>query len=192
MANLEDLITLAEARKQLRWPAGVNSDDAELEADYIPAATPIVEDIVGPIVRRAFVETLPGGSTSVLLSRAAYSITSVVVDGAAFTDFTADLTAGIVYGGGPTTPRPFLGGVGSVVVTYVAGKVADTAAVAKNHKMAARIIVARSWQSDHQGFTNPDETYVAKMVKTPSGFEIPSDAYAWLAGDTDDVMPGFA
>lgn len=187
---LEDLITKAEARKQLRWPALFTADDDELEQDYIPAATPVVEDVVGPVVQRAFTETLPGGARAVLLSRAASSITSVVVDGTAFTDFTPDLVAGIVYGGGVLTPRYFGGGVGSVVVTYVAGKVANTGAVPKNIKLAARIIVARAWQADHQGFTSDDDQ-APRMVRTPSGFEIPADALAFLADD-GDVMPGFA
>ena len=189
----EDLITLAEARNALRLPAGSTSRDADIASTYIPAVTPLVEDVTGPVVRRPFTHTTAGGSRAVLLPRAASSITSVTARGVALAAdrYTADLAAGVVYAGGPLTPGVFDGGVGDVVVAYVAGLCADTASVPVNIKLGARLVLAWSWQNDQQG-RNPDAAAAGpELVQTPSGFWIPAAAYAYLK-PSDATMPGFA
>lgn len=189
-----DLITLADARTALQLREAQVQYDEDIETTYIPAVTPVVEDVIGPVVKRPRTFTANGGARAVLLPYGIDSVTSVVVDGQALAagKYSASLSSGIVYAGGSTSPTVFTGGRGAVVVTYVAGVCADTASVPAHIKLAARIILQSMFGSmvGYQGESDDQP----RMVQTPSGYWIPIAAHALLlAGDGDDlVMPGFA
>lgn len=191
----EDLLTLAEARGALKIPAAVTTMDADLSALYIPAVTTIVEDIIGPVVIRSFTDTVEGGGSVLLALRPIVSVTSVTEQGTtltAGTSYVADLSAGIVYAGSALATRGFLSGVDQVVVTYTAGRVANTAAVPANVKMAARIILAHNYQADQQGFRPDLGSPDGATVLTPSGYAIPRRAYAYLEPMSTTAIPSFA
>lgn len=178
-----DLLTLDEARSAVRLPSGVDAHDSDLIDQYVPAVTTIVEDITGPVVARTVTHTAAGGSGAVLLGHPPVSVTSVAVDGGALVEgsgFVADLAAGIVYAGSSSSRATFAGGVGSVVVTYVAGGAADTASVPAAVKLGAGIILAHLWQASRQGFRPDFGTPDDSTETTPSGFAVPRRAYALL------------
>lgn len=192
-----DLLSLAEAKDAMRIPTTDTTRDATLAGTYIPAITSVVEDVVGPVVHRTVTHTSRGDVPSILLHALPIaSITSVVVDGLALTagtGYVVDLANGIVYAGSASSRSTFAGGIGSVVVTYVAGVCATTAEVPENVKLAARMILADQWTgSDQQGarpeFGGGGE---AQTSRTPSGHLIPSEAYSLLEPDAVDYL-GFS
>ena len=153
-----DVLTLDEARDALRFATGDTTRDDALVGAYVPAVTSVVEDVVGPVVRRTVTHTANGGEGSVLLPTAASSVTSVVEDGTTLTagaDYVSSLSAGIIYRGSSTGRTTFADGVGSVVVTYVAGLCDTTEDVPANIKLAARLILAATFLSDEHAFTLP-------------------------------------
>lgn len=187
---MADILTLADARAALRLPAADTSNDADLTATYIPAVTPIVEDMVGPqTVHNGLTWTADGGSRTVVLPTAVTAVTQVVESDQVLTtdDFVVDLVNGILTRGSTLAPALWAPGVQNIVVTYNAGTAAP-----KNVVLAARIILAHLWQSDQQGARPEFGTNDVEVVQTPSGFAIPRRAYELLqAAETDDV-PGFA
>ena len=193
---VEDLIILADARLAvgMRGTAGTDRN-ADLERTYIPAVTPIVEDIHGgPIVRRPFTHVDDGGSFAVLLPHLPHTVTSVTADGTllAPTDYTVDAEAGVIYYG-TTVPATgtFAGGRGAVTVVYTAGVCDDTTSVPPNLKLAARLVLADQWQSDQQGNRPDTGDGTTDRVTTPSGYDVPARAYALARPGAAD-LPGFA
>jgi len=208
MSNPTDVLTLDEARGAIRTPANVTAPNQDLQALYIPAVTTIVEDIIGPVVIRSFTDTFSpavqqnwrdrydSGPHSVLLeNRPIASVTSVTEWGTvltAGTQYTADLSSGMVYAGTSLYPRLWLPGIDQVVVVYTAGRCADTASVPANVKMAARLILAHNWQADQQGFRPDLGAGDGAMQMTPSGYAIPRRAYAYLEPMAITGIPSFA
>ena len=190
-----DVLTLDEARDALQRASGDTTRDDVLVSTYVPAVTAVVEDIAGPVVRRSVTVTADGGLSSVLLPTAAYSVTSVVENGTTLTadsGYVVSLPAGVVYRGSSTGRTTFADGVGAVVVTYVAGLCDTTEDVPANIKLAARLILAATFQRDQQG-GRPEfgTTGDGATVTTPSGHAIPRDAYSYLE-PSSGAMPGFA
>ena len=107
-------------------------------------------------------------------------------------DYVSSLSAGIIYRGSSTGRTSFADGVSSVVVTYVAGLCDTTEDVPANIKLAARLILAATFQRDQQG-GRPEfgTTGDGATVTTPSGHAIPRDAYSYLE-PSSGAMPGFA
>lgn len=154
-----DIVTLAEAKLHLNI-TGTDSD-AEL-AGFISAATQPCEDVVGAVVNRTVVEVFDGGRAQLPLShRPVSSITSVVDTGTTLSasSYTVNAESGVLTLVAGPSPLPFLVGVQSVTVTYVAGRVASTAAVATsaygNIRMAALIIVQHLWETQRPAAAGP-------------------------------------
>lgn len=192
MANDTDLLTLSEARDALRLSDGDVTRNNALQNVYIPAVTPIVEDIVGPVVKRTVTVVVDGGSSTILLDGPVSSITSITASGQPYTTFLVDLDAGILYSGGESSRTYFPSGTNSLSVTYVAGVADATATVPANIKLAARIILASLWDLDQNG-AHPGlgDTGQGGETVTGSGYRIPAEAYALLEASTVDYM-GFA
>lgn len=194
---MTDIITLDDARSALRLPAADTSRDTDLLTTYIPAVTPIIEDVVGPIITRSVTYTADGCRHAIVLPYPITAITSIVDDGTTLVagdDYVANLAAGIVYRGSSTAPALFATGTQSVVFTFTAGPYATIDAVPAAIKLAARITLAMLWQADQQGArpTNGGATDRSRTT-TPSGFDIPARAYALLAPYAPtSKMGGFA
>ena len=192
-----DLITLTEAKDAMRIPDSDWTRDATIAGTYIPAVTSVVEDIVGPVVQRPVTHTARGGAAAVLLhSVPVASVTSVVVDGSpmvAGTGFVADVANGIIYAGSATSRATFAGGIGSVVIAYVAGICDDTDSVPENIKLAARMILGSQWTGSDQQGARPEFGSGGDVdtTRTPSGHLIPREAYSLLEPDSVDFL-GFA
>lgn len=185
-----DILTLSDARAALRLAATDTTNDADLQATYIPAVTPMVEDLAGPIVQRTgVVRTFDGGKPSIALPSAVTAVTAVTESGVTLTsgtDYVADLASGVLFRGSATTPGSWADGVQNVTVTYDAG----TGVVPPNVLLAARIILRQLWQADQQGARPQFGSPETDTVTTPSGFAIPKRAFELLQ-PTQDV-PGFA
>ena len=191
---MTDILTLDEARSHLLLATSDTTRDDDLMGTYVPAVTPVVEDVVGPVVARTLTHTADGGEPGVLLPHRPVSVESVVENGTTLTaeDYTVSLASGIIWRGSATSSTAWYAARGAVVVTYTAGAYASTEDVPANIKLAARLILAQLWQSDQQAyrpeFGGPDPS----MEATPSGFAIPRRAMALLNGGASDRMPGFA
>jgi hypothetical protein len=191
---MADILTLADARLALRLPAADTSNDADLTATYIPAVTPIVEDVIGPVMTMAGrILTVDGGQETILLPSAVTSVQQVTESGVvltAGTDYTVSLASGwIARGSSSQSGATFKDGTQNVVVSYTAGAAAAPANVAGHIKLAARIILAQLFQADEgyrPQFGSPDDD----MEMTPSGFAIPRRAMELLRGAV--TIPGFA
>lgn len=167
MATL-DVITLAEAHAAINLDDGDTDHDAEL-ARFVTAVSLRMDALVGPVVNRTITaEVHDGGSGLVFLKYAPVSsITSLAEwSGNTSTTLTVETlgsptssnyvltsASGLLYrrsGGYDTT---FASGRGNVVVTYVAGRAANTAAVDARFKTAAAMMLAHLWRKD-QGAGN--------------------------------------
>lgn len=167
MAITDGLITLAEARASLGWAATDTSRDADLE-DYIEAATPVIENITGPILQRNEVYTFDGGVEKLVLPVRFSAVVSITNNGAAVTNFTADEAAGIITAGSTTSPDVFDYGVQNIVVTVTVG----AATVEPHVKLAARELVRFWWQQGQQANT-PAFGGAPESMPLPMGFAVP-------------------
>lgn len=143
------LITIDEARLSVFNSAATTAVDAELER-YVEAATPVIENITGPILPRNVTVTVDGGRDAILLPWPVTAIVTVTADGQPVDlgDIKADLTAGIIHGSFPA---------GTLNITIVAS--VGGSDVPPNVKLAARELVRTWWQQGRQGnrpaFGNP-------------------------------------
>lgn len=183
MAITDGLITLAEARASLGWLTADTANDTDLER-YIEAATPVIENIAGPVLQKTRVFSLDGGYSSVALPVRFASVTSVLESGTATTDYVADPTAGLILAGSSGGSRRFTPGQKNIVVTVVVG----AATIAPNVKLATRELVRHMWQVGRQaptaGIGMPDAAPV------PQGFAVPRRVIELL--EATPRMPGFA
>lgn len=138
-------------------------DDLRL---YIAAATPVIEDITGPVLLSTVTVTAAGGGSSVLLDWAAREVAQVIVNGTPVAEWYVE--HGILYAG--TRQRLGTFPAGTLVATVQLG--ADT--VPPNIRLAARELVRHWVQIGKQyaggsGIRNDptDELF------TPSGFAVP-------------------
>jgi len=156
------LATLDEFKAHLNLK-GVTTTDAELQG-FLDAATPVIENICGPILTRTVTaEKHDGGEgfriSLVVRQRPILAVSSVteyagdvatvltqVTDPSAGTDFsyTVDLETGtITRRGSSGGVIPFYGGVDNILVTYTAGY----ATVPLNVRLAALFQAAHMFQS---------------------------------------------
>jgi hypothetical protein len=186
------LLSLDDARKQLRKPTGDTVDDEDLRL-YLAAVTAIVEDVAGAQAQMTSSTVANGGQSTILLPERVTAVTSVTENGVLLTagsDYTVDLEAGIVYRGTTIAPFAFVGGHQNVVVNWTAG-----AGDASNVRLAARIILRHLWKADQEGGGRPGvggQGVPSDAAQTPSGYAIPRRAMQLLTPNDDDRMPGFA
>ena len=166
------IISLDDAKNALNMVANTTAaalDDLRL---YIAAATPIIEDIVGPIVPGTFTQTDDGGKWAIPLFNKPTSIVSVTELGTALdpTAYFTDYAAGIIYAGRPQATRRFMPGYQAVVITYKAG----AQIVPPNVRLAARELLRHWWQLGKQGHGGNAANFGSSAeVFTPSGFAVP-------------------
>jgi hypothetical protein len=145
MTITDGLITLAEARASLGWAANQTADNDDLER-YIEAATPVIENITGPVLVKQLTFAFNGGVESIVLPVPFSSVVSVTENGVAVTDYVADADKGIITAGTTTAPDIFEPGIDNIVVTVSVG----SATIPPNVKLAARELVRYWWQQGRQ------------------------------------------
>lgn len=164
MADTLDIITLAEGRAAVNLHASDTTQDAEVAA-YITAVSRRLDQAVGPVVVRTITaETHDGSAATVRLYHPpVFSVTSVTeyVDttgtvltaeavGVATTanNYVLNARYGILTRRSGGSDVSFSYGRSRVVITYVAGRYANTAAVDPLFKSAATIMVAHLWRRE--------------------------------------------
>lgn len=162
MADTLDILTLVEGKSALNIPSTDNQYDTEL-AQVITAASRIVDDVAGPVVQRTITnEPHNGGAVFVALDNApVVSVTSVTeYTGSSSSVLTAETTPGLAGAGylladdvlwrrSSGYDRWWATGRANVLVTYVAGRYANTAAVDSLFKEATAVALVHLWQ--HRG-----------------------------------------
>lgn len=189
------LISLDEARKGLGLAAANVVHNEDLRT-FVSAATPIMEDIVGPALPASRVETYDGGRPKiVLLWSPLLSVSSVVesygtfertltaeniFDGSAVNayGYTIELATGLLIRRISGKVAPFPAGQRNVQVSYVSGRLV----VSGNVLLATRRLVRFLWQQEQQGFRS-NAAPKTEMAYTPSGFAVPKAVIELCAGD---------
>lgn len=167
MTAVTDLLSLADAQAAVRLSASNTIHAARLEG-YVTAVSLAIDELVGPVVRRTITgERHEGGQCEIHLRRApVYSVTTVKLwqQGVSTTLTAETLSAagGYLAEPHPDDPTllsgelerrslwaPFMWECGTVEVTYVAGRFADTAAVRGSRFHTAAVLTLKSmWQGE--------------------------------------------
>jgi len=160
------LVSLDEAKLHLDMPTSDTTVDAELQG-FIDAATPLIENICGPITSESVTEWHDGGagdrSALVLRRRPVLSVTSVTEylgqtpqvlaaattpANAAALSYSLEVATGtIIRRSAAGTVYPFAWGEQNVQVVYTAGFGSTPA----NVRLAALELIRHLWQSTQQG-----------------------------------------
>ena len=183
MAITDGLITLAEARSSLGWATNDTGNDTDLER-YIEAATPVIENITGPLIQRTEVFTFDGGRSTLVVPVRFASVTSVVESGVTVTDYVVDLEAATFTAGETDGVRDWDYGYQNVVVTVVTG----AATYPANVKLATRELVRFWWQQGRQA--NTPAFGDAPESGVPMGFAVPRRVIELL--ESSPRVAGFA
>ena len=184
----DDLVTLSDVKAHLNITG--TSHDTELSG-FISAATPVVEDIVGPVTTRTVDEWYTGGGSKIVLRQyPVASITSVTeyagTTGTALTQAnvdTADSYAYTLESGGVLARRTgslgtnFTTGVDNVHVVYVAGR----SSIPANIRLAALELIRHWYQLTQQGGRPQLGGAAEDGMFTPSGFAVPARVVELLA-----------
>lgn len=165
-------ITDRDVEKALDNPSGAL--DAEDLVLYATAAMERVEEDIGPHRGQVFSSTVQGPATAVLLDFPPATITTVTVAGVAFTDYIADLGAGILTG---------TFGVGPIVITGTA-----PATVPAVVELATRELAAIWYRQNH----SPRTRGGAGGAFQPLGFAIPREVSEKIAPYAMKKLPGIA
>lgn len=177
MATL-DVLSLAEAKAALNL-SGVVVHDTEI-APWVTATSLLLDRKVGPIVRRTVTDEIHDGGDGVIRTRLypVHSFTTVTeYSGLTATVLTVDTNlthpatgyrpeayapnAALYSGrlvrrsGGYGSAYP--SGSGNVVITYVAGRFENTAAVDERFKSAARLTLQNLWNSQRPNLAQVGE-----------------------------------
>lgn len=181
------LLSLDEARRAVGRSsrARANARDDELMG-YVAAVTPIIEDIVGPILPRVCDEVHDGGGGAVMLRETpVLSVTSVTESGGSTPqDVTAagwsvDLASGLLDRRNGTSLTCWAGGIRNIHVVYTAGR----AACPPNVLLAAKEELRFLWQTG-RGAAHPgagDEQ--TEVEYTPAGYAVPRRVIELCAGE---------
>src|SRR6266508_4521861 len=175
------LLSLADAKAHLNI-TGTSSDD-ELR-EYLEGITKVVEDYVGPIVRRTYTRRVRGGVCKIALPHTQVTdITAVtlVSDGSSpltLTDLTVDTPSGM-FGLKTGGYLPY----GELDVTYKVGR----SYVQPNWTLAAKMILKHAWETQ---LGNLPSIQGDEVIIPGAGYLVPYRAMALLQPDT--VPVGFA
>lgn len=184
MTITDGLITLDEARASLGWATTNTANNTDLER-YIEAATPVIENITGPLLVKQLTFAFDGGVEKIVLPVPFTSVVSVTENGAAFTNYVADADKGIITAGTTIAPDVFEPGVDNIVVTVSVG----SATIPANVKLAARELVRFWWQQGRQA-NIPAFGEAPESNSVPMGFAVPKRVYELL--EPNSRVAGFA
>lgn len=167
-----DIVTLDEVITSLS-SAGVPVDaNKRNDIDsYRLAATPVLEEICGPIARKTITVARNGGKTAISLPSWFDNVVSVKEDGVEIHDYLPSPDAGLIYAGDRNASRRFAAGIRNIVAEVETGYQPD--AIPPNIKLAARELVRFWWQQGRQGTRPGYGEPEAATPDVPSGFAVP-------------------
>lgn len=198
MATALDVLTLNEAKDILSIDHAdiVTARDLVI-ASYITATSTMLDRLCGPVVTRVITgEVQDGGGFACFLDHyPVLSITSVVeyLNTTATTltaesntvktasNYAADLTIGTLWRRVSNRNSVFAPGTRNIVITYAAGRYADTASVEQRFKLAAQVILANLWRREQGSGTI---TFGAALERTIGAtFALPNAAKQLIVDD---------
>lgn len=151
-------------------PSANVTQDTEL-ASYVTAISLRLDALVGPIVKRTVTDEphdggqasirtrfYPVDSVTVLIERRGTTAFTIVAENFATPtalDYDIDLAAGIIYRRNSNADTIWAVGRRNVLVTYVAGRFADTASVDQRFKQAAAITLTHLWRKEQGANPGP-------------------------------------
>jgi len=174
---MTDLVTLDDVKQHLDITR--STADAEL-MDYLEAATTVVEQYIGPVLPKTYVEKHAAGDRIGLFHPPVLSLTSVdpwftTGYGTSYdvSLLTFDAQTGIVY---RSNGYPFYWG--PFKVTYVAG----LTVVSQNVRLATLIIIAHLWKTQRPAPPKLPGTHLPEETEVPAGmsFAVPRRALELL------------
>jgi len=174
-------VGLTEVKDQLNIGQADTTHDEELRR-AIAGACAVVEDIVGVVARRSFVQTFSGrGLRSLLLSRRpVIAVTSIVEDSATLAAADYSVTEhGVLTRVGAVWPT----GVGNIVVTHTAGRVV----VGDNILDGTRDLIRVNFRPQLGGNRSPYDTAGPQQSEAGQvrlGFFIPNSVMERLHGSS--------
>jgi hypothetical protein len=197
-----DVLTLDEAKAALNL-GGSTRYDAELPA-WITAVSGLLDSRVGPVVQRDIEDEAHDGSYGVIwvdhwpvaefteVTEYAYTTATILTaetnitkpDAGYFAERYAPdptLYSGRLWRRAGGSASYFAVGSGNVVVSYTAGRYADTEAVGERFKTAARLMLQNLWASQRPNLGEVGE-FEAPQSLFPR-FSIPNAAKELLAGE---------
>ena len=209
MADLLDVLTLAEAKETLRIETVDTTDDVLL-ARYVTTVSRNLDKAIGPVVARAVTgETHDGCRGAIILrhrpimavgSLVEYTgtapttltqmtVTSHPADGYRLEPYdpTPGLYSGIVVRTFTGRTGRFPYGSGNVVCTYTAGRAASTTSVDARYKHAAAICLENLWR-DRQQTTGQFDEYNVPIANFPT-FALPRAAAELLSDELGQDEP---
>lgn len=158
-ANPRMIVSLDDARAALQMPPNTQQGQLDDLRLHVCAATPVIEDLVGPVLVRTLTQTVPKGWSYAALYEKAGALVSVVNADASVvpaSGYTFNAASGLLTFSPPTSQV--------VTVTYTSG----AAVVPQNVRLAALELVRHLWQVRQRPQAPvPGEAY------TPSGFAVP-------------------
>jgi hypothetical protein len=197
------IISMSEAMEHLRLPATARDTYAARLQPFLLSLTPMIENIIGPVVSRTITETHNGGSNVIKVLRPPIiSVTTVIeVAGAGFSrtltlqdpttagaldayGYSVDLERGILFRRVSGLNGSFLPGVRNVSVTYVAGR----NPIPPNVIHAAKDLLRINWEVMTAGGAGIN----AAMSEQPtnrdhrSGFFMPGSVLDMLQNEVND------
>ena len=182
------IISLADARAALNVPTGTRVNDDELRL-YIAATTPVIEDIVGPVLAATVVESRDGdGRQGLPLYELPTAVIGVVEDGVTLTAVDYYLDAHGILWRGASKGAGRWSTSGRVVVTYTVGG----ASIDPNIILAAREQVRFLWQVGQQGQRPAFNGGGGDTGYTPTGYAVPNRVMELCAASRGNKVPGFA
>ena len=201
MADTLDVLTPTEALHAVSRTAATDAAMVTKMAGLTTAVSRALDDLCGPIVQRTITdERHAGGSRLVFLRyRPVVSITAVkeYASGtlttltaetdtvSTSTNYRWDADMDVIYRRSSWTDYPF--GSQSVLVTYVAGRYADTASVDARFKEAAKITLAHIWRAEQGAGNTTFGSFDPDQPLEPIGFLIPRRARELLGHEVQST-----
>lgn len=197
MADTLDVISLSEGKSAINTPSTAGTTFDNEMAAFITAVSRRLDTLVGPVVNRTVTsERADGGSHYIILKkRPVFSVTTVTeyvsTTGTAIVaegdssktgyDYLLDATPGILYRRSSGSDALWARGRKNVVITYVAGRYADTTTVDQKYKIAAGIMLANLWHRE-QGQVTVEAPLFGPGTNFPT-FAVPNAVIELLADE---------
>lgn len=180
MADTLDIVSLNEGKSAVNIATANTSYDTEL-ALFITAISRRVDELIGPVVVRTLTdERHDGGCHSIRLRKSPASSVTTVKEydrAGTLTTLTAETDTVKQVNGflliNPTphraevvrrtsgSPTPFADGEQNILVTYVAGRAANTAAADALYKLGVSNILRRIWQREAPVWAQTADAFAA-------------------------------
>jgi hypothetical protein len=162
---LTDIVTLADVRAHLRYPASDTLDDVAIQG-FISAADEVIIREVGHVIPKMYSETYDGGDTTICLANVPIISVQEVQEGWGFTNYElaqvqvntipapnmfsysidVPATGEITRRSAGNVAIPFMPGDSNIAVTYTAGR----KTIPANIRLAALELIAHWWQNSQQ------------------------------------------